>query len=86
MAGESRNLTVLLSSAALLDLDEIWDWNVKRYGADHANRYVAFLLAETKQSCSTNFFAGNPVPVLPRLSYIVIRRRAKRPPGHLAVL
>lgn len=83
MAGESRNLTVSLSPAALQSLDEIWGWNARRYGAAHADKYSAFLLEKTNQ-LSTTYFLGKAVPTVPRLSYIVIRRRRKGH-GHLAV-
>ena len=83
MARESRNLTVSLSQPALRALDEIWDWNVQNYGLAHADKYIAFLLTETNK-LSTRFFAGRAVPTVPRLSYIVIRRR-RRGHGHLAV-
>jgi plasmid stabilization system protein ParE len=83
MAGESRKLTVSLSSAALLALDEIWNWNAGHYGVEHADRYITFLLAETNK-LATAYFTGKIVPGLPRLSYIVIRRRRKGH-GHLAV-
>jgi plasmid stabilization system protein ParE len=36
MAGESRNLTVSLSPAAQLALDEIWEWNARHYSVEHA--------------------------------------------------
>jgi hypothetical protein len=44
---------------------------------------IAFLLDETNH-LATAYFTGKPVPKLPRLSYIVIRRRRKGH-GHLAV-
>jgi plasmid stabilization system protein ParE len=83
MAGESGNLSVSLSPAALLALDEIWDWNARHYGVNHADQYIAFLLAETTK-LATTYFKGKPVPSMPRLSYIVIRRR-RNGHGHLAV-
>jgi plasmid stabilization system protein ParE len=83
MAGESRKLTVSLSPAALLALDEIWEWNAQHYGVEHADKYVTFLLDEANQ-LATWYFRGKPVPQLPRLSFIVIQRRRKGH-GHLAV-
>jgi plasmid stabilization system protein ParE len=83
MAGESRKLKVSLSPAALLDLDEIWDWNARHYGVEHATTYIAFLLTETNK-LNTAYFRGKVVASLPRLSYAVIRRRTKGH-GHLAV-
>jgi plasmid stabilization system protein ParE len=83
MAGESRRLTVSLSSVALAKLDEIGDWNARAYGADHAHSYMAFLRAETAKLTAL-YFAGKPVPTRPKLSYITIRKR-RRSHGHIAV-
>jgi plasmid stabilization system protein ParE len=83
MAGEHRNLTVVLSPAALRTLDEIWEWNASQYGVDHAGRYIEFVLARTNQ-LDTIHGVGRPVPTQPRMRYIIIRRRRKGH-GHLAV-
>lgn len=83
MACQPPGLKVVLSPDALRALDEIWEWNASHYGIDHADRYVAFLLAETNK-LAASFFRGKAVPTLPTLSYIVIRRRRKGH-GHLAV-
>src|SRR6266567_3109378 len=83
MAGETRKLTVSLSPAALRSLDDIWEHNARQYDAEHADKYVAFLLAETNK-LATKYFLGKAIPTLPRLSYIIIRRRRKGH-GHLAV-
>lgn len=68
-------MTVVFSPAALVSLDRIWDWNAEQYGADHADRYVAFL---------PDYWAGIPVPRRPGLRYIIIRWTRKGH-GHLAV-
>jgi plasmid stabilization system protein ParE len=78
MVAESRRMRVSLSSAAIADLGEIWDWNAGTYGPDHAHRYIAFLRAETAK-LATFYFAGKPVPTRPKLSYVTIRRHRK---GH----
>lgn len=83
MAGEPGNLTVSLSPAAWQALDEIWNWNLRQYGREHADGYIAFLLDETNK-LSTAYSSGRAVPTLRSLSYIVIRRRRKGH-GHLAV-
>jgi len=64
-------------------LDEIWEWNAGRYGTDHAHRYVGFLFSKLRE-LSTDYFLGKAVPTVPRLSYVIIRRRRKGH-GHLAV-
>lgn len=61
MATESRRLSVSLSLHALASLEEIWDWNAKTYGADHADRYIEFLRAQT-QNLATTYALGRPVP------------------------
>ncbi|HEY1685694.1 MAG TPA: type II toxin-antitoxin system RelE/ParE family toxin [Tepidisphaeraceae bacterium] len=83
MARQPRKLTVSLSAAALASLDEIWDWNAQKYNADHADRYVAFLLSAVNK-LSDEFFAGKPVPTRPQLSYVTIIRR-RNGHGHIAV-
>lgn len=78
---------VLFSQAALLPLDQIWLWNAEAHGRDHARTYVAFLVAEAGKlggDSGVGHHLGRPVPNLPHLRYVVIRRRA-RGHGHLAV-
>jgi plasmid stabilization system protein ParE len=83
MAAKSRRLRISLSPVALAKLDEIGDWNARSYGPDHAHRYIAFLRTETAK-LSTLYFAGNPVPTRPQLSYVTMRKR-RRGHGHIAV-
>lgn len=72
-----------VSSAAFLALDEIWLWNSRNRGVEHAHKYITFLRAEITQ-LETMFFLAKPVPTRPRLSYAVIRRR-KKGQGHVVV-
>jgi len=71
MARQSPGLTVALSQNATLSLDEIWEWNADHYGVDHADRYIAFLLAETNKLAESTF-RGKAVPAVLKLSYIVL--------------
>lgn len=83
MARETRNLTIAYSAEALATLDEIWDWNAREYGPEHASKYVAFLRTQTNKLTSA-YFKGKAVPTVPRLSYILVKRKRKGH-GHLAV-
>jgi plasmid stabilization system protein ParE len=83
MAAKPRGLTVSLSPAALDSLNLIWGWNAETYGDRHADRYIAFLRAETGK-LSYLYFVGKPVPTRPNLSYITIRKR-RGGHGHVAV-
>jgi len=83
MAGSPRKLTVILSKAALASLDQIWLWNAKKYGRDHAQRYIDFLEAETSKH-STEYLTGRQVSSNPGAQYIVIKR-SRKGHGHIAV-
>src|SRR4051812_32078526 len=83
MEGEESKLTVLFSPSAIMDLDEIWEWNARHYGIDRAERYASLLLNETAKLATASYI-GNSVPAAPRFNYLVIRRKRKGH-GHLAV-
>ena len=83
MARSPRKLTVIISGAAHASLDEIWLWNAKKYGRDHAKDYIEFLDAETAK-LSTEYESGKPVSSIPGVQYIVIKR-SRRGHGHIAV-
>lgn len=76
-------MNLLYSPESLRGLDAIWLWNAERYGPDHADQYVAFLLTET-QRLITSPLAGTIVPTRPLLRYLLLRKR-KRGHGHLVV-
>src|SRR5258708_31946264 len=82
MARETRNLNVSYSPAARHALAGIWTWNAQQYGV-HADRYVAFLRAETDK-LANSYYRGKAVPGTRRLNYDQIRRR-QRGHGHVAV-
>jgi len=83
MADQARKLNVSFSPAALEALGEIWEWNARHHGIEHADKYIAFLVAQANR-LSTDYFLGRVVPVRPRLNYVIIRR-TRRGHGHLAV-
>jgi plasmid stabilization system protein ParE len=68
---------------ARADLEDIWDWNAKRYGREHADSYVAFLQLKTDLLFSQHA-RGRPVPINPNFRYRVIQKRTKRH-GHIVV-
>ena len=50
----------LLSPAAQIDLDEIWDYTAARWGTDQAERYVRTLLAAC-EALADKRLAGRPI-------------------------
>jgi plasmid stabilization system protein ParE len=84
MSAESRSaLPVVYAPLAIQDLDEVWSWNEKTYGPDHAARYVDFLERQIG-ALGENHSRGRVVASRPGLRYIQIRQ-GKRGHGHLAV-
>jgi len=76
-------LTVVYAAKALKELDEIWDWNDKHYGSDHADQYIEFLERHIN-ALGTDRRRGKQLGFRPELSYILIRRKSKGH-GHIAV-
>src|SRR5579862_1263509 len=83
MARRPQKLTVIYSTKAQLALNEIWNWNAREYGPNHADRYIRFLESETDK-LATSPGKGRPVPGRPKYSYLTIKRRP-RGYGHIAV-
>lgn len=84
MSAERRSaLPVVYAPLALQDLDEVWDWNEKTYGRDHAARYVEFLERQI-DALGENHSRGRIVESRPELRYIRIKQRI-RGHGHIAV-
>jgi plasmid stabilization system protein ParE len=80
---KSPALSVVYSAGGAKELDGIWDWNDRRYTADHADQYIEFLERHI-DALSIDHRQGKPVGSRPDLSYILIRRKAKGH-GHIAV-
>ena len=76
-------MNLLFSPESLRSLDAIWLWNAEQHGPDHADRYLTFLLSETRRLI-TSPLAGSIVPTRPALRYLLLQRR-KRRHGHLVV-
>jgi plasmid stabilization system protein ParE len=83
MASDPPGMIVDYTPEALANLDEIWDWNAKRYGRVHADSYIEFLRKRTDR-LSTDYASGKLVPTNPKLCYRVIQKR-KRRHGHIVV-
>jgi len=78
MVAKSRRLSVSVSPQALSSLDEILDWNIAKYGADHAHRYIAFLKSQTAK-LETEYHRGKSIPGRRERQFITVQRRRK---GH----
>jgi plasmid stabilization system protein ParE len=82
-AKRARSLPVIVTDPALRDLDEIWEWNVGRYGLGHATRYLKSLLKYVDR-LSTEYEMGQVVATKPKYRF---RRLGDKSggQGHLAV-
>lgn len=83
MAGRTPRLRVVISTRALKTLDKIWDWNAKKYNAEHAQDYIDFLKRKAR-GLATGYLVGKIVPSAPELRYLTIKR-SPRGHGHVAV-
>ena len=84
MARNPPKLKVDIVPLALNALDEIWDWNARQYNADHADKYVFFLEKETSK-LATAYLTGKIVLVRPDYRYLLIKKRAAKSHGHVAI-
>ena len=64
MAGQPRLLNVALAPSAIQSLHEIWQWNAEQYGVERADKYAAFLSAQTNLLAS-KYILGQHVPSFP---------------------
>jgi plasmid stabilization system protein ParE len=76
-------MPVVLARPAERDLDEIWDWNKKTYGVDHAFRYLDMLQGQI-DAIGAAYSHGKVVESRPGLRYIRLGKR-KSGHGHVAV-
>ena len=83
MSAELPFLPIEFTKAARRELDEIWVWNERRYGAEHAGQYFRFLRSEI-DLLSTDHYRGKAIPANPDLRFLLIRR-TPRGYGHIAV-
>ncbi len=83
MARQER-LIVKLTDTALAALDDIWDWNVERYGRLHADEYVEFLRAGA-EALGDSRAAARLVPTFPAYSFITLRWGKPRSHAHIVV-
>ncbi|MGC4006314.1 MAG: type II toxin-antitoxin system RelE/ParE family toxin [Pirellulales bacterium] len=75
--------TIVFANAAVSELEAIRDWNARRYGAEHARRYLDFLRSRI-HLLETQPERGTVTPGCDDLRYLVMRRHA-RGFGHIAV-
>jgi plasmid stabilization system protein ParE len=83
MSEAASPLSIKFTWNARLELDEIWEWNERRYGREHASRYFQFLRSQI-DVLSSDHQRGKVLPANPDLRYLVIRRKP-RGYGHIAV-
>jgi plasmid stabilization system protein ParE len=83
MARKPPKLKVQFSPRARYSLDEIWEWNARKYNAEHAESYIAFL-EKNANGLAATYLTGKIVPTAPELRYIIIRRNP-RGHGHVAI-
>ena len=76
-------MNVVYAPVALNELDEVWDWNARRYDASHATGYLRFL-REGIANLSHEHGNGKVVEANPALRHITLRRRLKAD-GHVVV-
>jgi plasmid stabilization system protein ParE len=82
MAEESRELTVEFTVDAWETLEEIWRWNARKWGFDHAAAYVQFLRDEA-QKLSTEYPLGRVVRTRPEFRFRTLRSSSQ---GHAHVI
>jgi len=83
MARKPPKLKVEISPRALNAIDEIWEWNARRYDAEHAENYVNFLKKQAR-GLATTYVTAKTVSTAAELQYITIRRNP-RGHGHVAI-
>jgi len=83
MAKKQPRLAVVLADLAIDQLDEIWSWNLNRYGLEHADAYLAFLKTAIDKLDRT-YSEGKIVPSRKGYRYVNLRKK-NRGQGHVAV-
>lgn len=83
MSKESLFYPIEFAHDARMELDEIWNWNKRRYDEEHANQYTRFLRSEI-DLLSTDPHRGKHLSGSSVLRHLVIRRK-HRGNGHIAI-
>jgi plasmid stabilization system protein ParE len=73
---------VVVSPQARADLDDIWRWNAKDKGVDHADSYLAYL-SEQISSLDKKHASGKKIDSR-NLRYLLVQRRAGGH-GHIVI-
>ena len=71
-------LTIVFAPSTRSEFDQIWDYNEKEYGREHAADYLDFLL-DGIETLATKHAEGRSVEGFPQLQGLTIRRSAR---GH----
>ncbi len=83
MASPAPTKPVIIAPKASRQLDEIWYWNLERYGRPHADAYRRFL-NDSIAKLATHYKEGKDLPSDHGLRYVLLKRRAKVH-GHIVV-
>ena len=83
MARKSEKISLAISPKARGDLASIWRWNAEAYGANHADRYLEFVINGAEKLIAGGLLA-KAVPGRSAYSYVLIRK-SRRGHGHVAV-
>jgi|HubBroStandDraft_1064217.scaffolds.fasta_scaffold993307_1 plasmid stabilization system protein ParE len=78
MAQRPRQLELRYSLHVQPRLAEIWRWNARKYGVDHATEYVEFLQRRTL-ALREEYLAGRAVKDHESYRYMTLKKRAR---GH----
>ena len=85
MAGKEQRLKLSYSDFAERRLSAIWSRNADDYGAAPADRYIAFLRAETDKLAQDRLFV-QPVPGSNKHFFVRLRRPGSRGHFHIVVI
>lgn len=83
MDSSKSNRRVVRSWTAVRQLDEIWQWNIARYGRSHADSYSRYL-EEAIDALATGYEKGETIIAWPNVRHMLIRRKNKGH-GHIVV-
>ncbi len=76
-------MKVVFAAKARVQLDEIWDYNARTYGAGHAGEYIEFLLSGIEELAKEGT-DGRTVDGFPLLRAKTLKR-GRRGHGHVVI-
>ena len=83
MDSGKRPLKVVYADAAWLELRDIWSWNARKNGRDHASAYVRFL-EDGIAALATEYNRGQPEDEFPGIFRMTYQQTSRRD-GHVAI-